>query len=227
MSGRSYPPLRHRGVRSRMGGTSDAPTILNEFLDQAANMSMKILSSAAPSALSWRHWSARCRPATTAAIRYLPLKPWFDGLRSGKGPCCSDADGFALSDPDWESKNGHDDAVIKEPNRAGRTMVWPIKVTLWDHDSPLHSRQHDLISPSNIDASELDQQRSQRRKVPAALSYRSGSVAPLICAWLAHVPCGPCRTSRERPLTAAFPSLHRRGGPIVAWEASCSEHLCR
>lgn len=79
------------------------------------------------------------------------LKPWFDGLRSGKGPCCSDADGSAVSDADWESKNGHyrvkvkphpdygdgadntpvwvdvpDDAVITEPNRAGRTMVWPI-----------------------------------------------------------------------------------------------------
>ena|ERR1700686_2063725 len=25
-----------------------------------------------------------------------PLKPWFDNLRSGKGPCCSDADGFLL-----------------------------------------------------------------------------------------------------------------------------------
>lgn len=26
------------------------------------------------------------------------LKPWFDGLRSGKGPCCSDADGYALAE---------------------------------------------------------------------------------------------------------------------------------
>jgi hypothetical protein len=72
-----------------------------------------------------------------------PLKPWFDSLKSGKGPCCSDADGFAVSDPDWESRNGHyvvridnewidvpDDAVIKEPNRVGRTMVWPIKGSL-------------------------------------------------------------------------------------------------
>ena len=71
-----------------------------------------------------------------------PLKPWFDSLRSGKGPCCS-ADGFALSEPDWESKSGHYrvrrdnewidvpyDAVITEPNRAGRTMVWPIKGSL-------------------------------------------------------------------------------------------------
>lgn len=69
-----------------------------------------------------------------------PLKQWFDGLKSGKGPCCSDADGYAVSDPDWESRSGHyrvriegewhevpDDAVITEPNRAGRTMVWPIK----------------------------------------------------------------------------------------------------
>ncbi len=78
-----------------------------------------------------------------------PLHEWFDSLKSGKGPCCSDADGSALSDTDWETKDGHyrvrvprstipggltesiwvdvpDDAVITEPNRAGRTMVWPI-----------------------------------------------------------------------------------------------------
>jgi hypothetical protein len=74
------------------------------------------------------------------AYSQSPLKPWFDSLKSGKGPCCSDADGFAVSDPDWESKNGHyrvrienewvdvpDDALITEPNRYGRTMVWPIK----------------------------------------------------------------------------------------------------
>ena len=79
------------------------------------------------------------------------LKAWFDGLRSGKGPCCSDADGSAISDSDWESRDGHyrvriprlgyvidgreqelvwvdvpEEAVISEPNRVGRTMVWPI-----------------------------------------------------------------------------------------------------
>jgi hypothetical protein len=32
------------------------------------------------------------------------MKKWFDGLI---GSCCSDADGTALSDVDWESKNGH------------------------------------------------------------------------------------------------------------------------
>ncbi|WP_284419307.1 MULTISPECIES: hypothetical protein [unclassified Bradyrhizobium] len=68
------------------------------------------------------------------------MKAWFDGLRSGKGPCCSDADGSAVSDVDWETKGGHyrvriegewldvpDEAVITEPNRVGRTMVWPMR----------------------------------------------------------------------------------------------------
>lgn len=84
-----------------------------------------------------------------------PLKSWFDSLRSGKGPCCSDADGYALSDIDWQSVGGRyrvrvpisndeadkntliwvdvpEDAVITEPNRAGRTMVWPI----WGYQGP-------------------------------------------------------------------------------------------
>lgn len=68
-----------------------------------------------------------------------PLKPWFDSLKSGKGPCCSDADGTALSDPDWKVVDGHyqvhiegqwytvpDDAILKQPNMYGRTMVWPV-----------------------------------------------------------------------------------------------------
>ena len=68
------------------------------------------------------------------------LHKWFESLKSGKGPCCSDADGSAVSDVDWESGNGHyrvridgewvnvpDEAVITEPNRVGRTMVWPIR----------------------------------------------------------------------------------------------------
>jgi hypothetical protein len=71
-----------------------------------------------------------------------PLKSWFDSLASRKGPCCSDADGSVVADPDWEFKNGHyrvrveqqwwdvpPEAVITEPNRYGRTMVWP----LYDH----------------------------------------------------------------------------------------------
>ncbi|WP_441256247.1 hypothetical protein AB7Z32_12070 [Bradyrhizobium sp. 482_C4_N1_1] len=66
------------------------------------------------------------------------LDSWFESLKSDKGPCCSNADGTALSDADWEVKDDHyrvriksqwwdvpDEAVIKKPNRAGRTMVWP------------------------------------------------------------------------------------------------------
>src|ERR1700721_540660 len=68
-----------------------------------------------------------------------PLKPWFEKLSSGKGPCCSDADGSVVLDSDWESKDDHyrvrirdewwdvpAEAVITEPNKVGRTMVWPI-----------------------------------------------------------------------------------------------------
>ena len=68
------------------------------------------------------------------------MKAWFDTLASRKGPCCSDADGSAVSDVDWETHGGRyrvriegewvdvpDEAVITEPNRIGRTMVWPIR----------------------------------------------------------------------------------------------------
>jgi hypothetical protein len=68
------------------------------------------------------------------------LKAWFEGLKSGKGPCCSDADGTAVADVDWQSAGSHyrvrldgewvdvpDEAVITEPNRIGRTMVWPLR----------------------------------------------------------------------------------------------------
>ena len=68
------------------------------------------------------------------------IKAWFDRLASRKGPCCSDADGSAVSDVDWETSGGHyrvriegewvdvpEEAVITEPNRVGRTMVWPIR----------------------------------------------------------------------------------------------------
>jgi hypothetical protein len=66
-----------------------------------------------------------------------PLKSWFESLQSEFGQCCSDADGYALSDSDWESHRGRyrvyiegewvlvpHGAVITQPNLAGRTMVW-------------------------------------------------------------------------------------------------------
>jgi hypothetical protein len=75
-----------------------------------------------------------------------PLHEWFEHLASGKGLCCSFADGYVIEDADWDSEDGHyrvrvpkvagsidtmwvdvpDEAVISEANRAGRTMVWPL-----------------------------------------------------------------------------------------------------
>lgn len=75
-----------------------------------------------------------------------PLHDWFNTLKSAKGYCCSDAYGTAISDADWQVKGGRyrvrvpivagsdvlqwvdvpEDAVITEPNRAGKTMVWPL-----------------------------------------------------------------------------------------------------
>ena len=75
-----------------------------------------------------------------------PLHDWFNHLASGKGLCCSFADGYVVEDADWDSKDSHyrvkipttmggtemewvdvpEDAVITEPNKMGKTMVWPI-----------------------------------------------------------------------------------------------------
>ena len=75
-----------------------------------------------------------------------PLHEGFNHLASQKGLCCSFADGYVVEDADWVSANGHyrvrvletagskdmiwvevpDEAVITEPNKAGRTMVWPV-----------------------------------------------------------------------------------------------------
>jgi hypothetical protein len=67
-----------------------------------------------------------------------PLKPWFDRLASGKGLCCSFADGATVQDVDWDTQDGRyrvriygqwivvpDAAVVTEPNRFGPAVVWP------------------------------------------------------------------------------------------------------
>jgi hypothetical protein len=88
-----------------------------------------------------------CGPAVAHDHERPELNSWFNTLKSEKGPCCSFHEGVAVADPDWESHNGHyrvrvqryndsgemiwvdvpDEAVIKEPNLAGRTWVWPIR----------------------------------------------------------------------------------------------------
>jgi hypothetical protein len=67
-----------------------------------------------------------------------PLKAWFDKLASGKGLCCSFADGVSVQDVDWDTQgnsyrvriNGQwvvvpDAAVVTEPNKFGPAVVWP------------------------------------------------------------------------------------------------------
>src|SRR5207244_1810096 len=76
--------------------------------------------------------------ATTDATRTRP-EAVVRHVEEQQGLMRSNADGVAVSDPDWTPRmattasvwtaNGFDvpdEAVIKEPNRAGRTMVWPI-----------------------------------------------------------------------------------------------------
>ncbi len=77
-----------------------------------------------------------------------PLHDWFNGLASGKGLCCSFADGKSIMDVDWDTvvvkdatgEGGHvayrvrvqgqwiavpDTAVVTEPNKFGTAVVWP------------------------------------------------------------------------------------------------------
>ena len=67
-----------------------------------------------------------------------PLHAWFDQLASGKGLCCSFADGVKVEDVDWDTLDGRyrvrlhgewilvpDAALVTEPNRFGPAVVWP------------------------------------------------------------------------------------------------------
>lgn len=74
------------------------------------------------------------------------IKLWFDQLESKKGLCCSFADGYSITNVDWEvagdsyrvrvpmSADGGEmiwvkvpkEAVITIPNIVGKTMVWPM-----------------------------------------------------------------------------------------------------
>lgn len=68
------------------------------------------------------------------------LHAWFDQLSSGKGMCCSFADGLSLKDVDWGMRDGHyivnldgkwldvpPDTVVNDKNRLGSAVVWPYK----------------------------------------------------------------------------------------------------
>lgn len=72
-----------------------------------------------------------------------PNKAWFDSLASDYGLCCSVADGRTVDDPDIDMTGAKcstpicvrvdgqwldvsDKALLKVPNRDGRTIVWPM-----------------------------------------------------------------------------------------------------
>jgi hypothetical protein len=70
------------------------------------------------------------------------LHDWFEGLSSQIGRCCSELDGSAVADPDWNMQGNHyrvriaghwldvpDEAMITVPNLSGRAMVWAY---IWD-----------------------------------------------------------------------------------------------
>lgn len=70
-----------------------------------------------------------------------PLHAWFEQLSSGKGLCCSFADGRTVEDPDWGMQGDSywvridgkkiivpKDALVTEPNRYGKAVVWPYLV---------------------------------------------------------------------------------------------------
>lgn len=81
-----------------------------------------------------------------------PLHNWFEHLQSGKGLCCSFADGFSIENVDWDTGgpdgtyrvhicagpwkapdqscraewiNVPPDAVVSGPNLKGPAIVWP------------------------------------------------------------------------------------------------------
>jgi hypothetical protein len=51
-----------------------------------------------------------------------PLKPWFDRLASGKGLCCSFADGVTLEDVDWDNRTG---TIVCESLNNGSSCLTP------------------------------------------------------------------------------------------------------
>jgi hypothetical protein len=134
-----------------------------------------------------------CSPALAHDPNHPELNEWFNKLTSGRGLCCSFTDGFAVSDVDWESKDGHyrvrlennwidvpDDALITEPNRAGKTMVWPLRFNGQILIRWLHAGQHGLgrlahqFKPAGFYFGGCKSPRSQR---PRSLDFMGSSCA--------------------------------------------------
>jgi hypothetical protein len=59
------------------------------YLDQAANMSMKIPVIGFSVGILVAAFIGAVQARDDGRYSLSPLKPWFGSLRSGKGPCCS------------------------------------------------------------------------------------------------------------------------------------------
>jgi hypothetical protein len=70
------------------------------------------------------------------------LDDWYGGLQSQYGTCCGGPaiDATTLDGTDWDTKDGHyrvrlegewvivpDGAVLNQPNKDGRTLIWATK----------------------------------------------------------------------------------------------------
>ena len=141
----SSGPSTERGIMKRLSprfkGGQGAGLRSCAYAEGVTDPQDSWVRSTRPCQHSWCVWA---KPIRARIIKATVTHP-FDQLKSGLGHCCSDADGSVVEDADWESKSGHyrvrvpkapgskemiwvdvpDDAVVTEPNRAGRTMVWP------------------------------------------------------------------------------------------------------
>ena len=62
-----------------------------------------------------------CTPALAHDPSHPELNEWFNRLASGKGLCCSFADGSVVSDVDWESKGW----PLPRPNSRADGSTFP------------------------------------------------------------------------------------------------------
>ena len=126
-----------------------------------------------------------------------PLKNWFDNLTSSNGKCCSFADGFSVSDVEWDTDDGHYRVLlhgewINVPNSSvitQRRHHLPAAGRAAERDSNLRRapRQHRL-HPCPIDILATKNHCCRPAAKALALLYqcrqRRGTCTPLhSCGW--------------------------------------------
>ena len=105
------------------------------FLVTLAFVGLALLLWLASMTVGWTHDDGR--------YANNPLHAWFDTLASGRGACCSNADGITIEDVDYDTNcakpdchyrvrllgqwyDVDDDALVTVPNKFGRAVVWPV-----------------------------------------------------------------------------------------------------